>query len=331
MFSYRLIVKKAWDIAWQHKYLWLLGLFASIVAASGTFEFQFLSNSFQSGALENPYYYLNTILISLESLGLFLLGLVNLFSYNILTILNTLTVLIIVAAILISFTWLSVSSQAGLVVASEKIGTSKRKVSDLSIRKLITAGHKNFWSVLGLNVLINVAVVFILSIISLPLLILSAKYSISLSFLYTLAFIVFIPLAIAFSLMIKYAIAFKVLEGDSFLDSLKNSWDMFTENWLVSLEMGIILFLISFVVGFIIILLLYIFILPYFIFALDYGLIPLIVILAILAFFLVLAVGSFLTTFQIAAWTNIYVELKNGNGQAKLERVFAKKGKKIST
>lgn len=325
MFSYRQIIKKAWNIAWQHKYLWILGLFASIVAASGTFEFQFLSNSFQSGALENPYYYLNTILVSLQSLGLFLLGLVDLFSYNILVILNTLTVLILVTAILISFLWLSVSSQGGLVVASEKLITSKRKVSDLSIRKLMTAGHKNFWPVLGLNVLINIAVILLLSIISLPLLVLSAKYSISLSFLYVIAFMVFIPMAIAFSLMIKYAIAFKVLEDDTFLDSLKNSWKMFKDNWLVSLEMGFLLFLISFLVGFIIIFLLYIFIFPYLIFALDYGLVSIIVLLAIISFFLVMAVGSFLTTFQVAAWTNIYVELKNGNGQAKLERVF--KGK----
>ena len=240
MFSYRLIIKKAWDIAWQHKYLWLLGLFASIVAASGTFEYQFLSSSFQSGALENPYYYLNALLLSLESLGLFILGFVDLFSYNILIILNTLTVLIIVLALLISFIWFAVSSQGGLVAASEKIIVSKRKLSDLSIRKLITIGHKNFWPVLGLNILIKLAVIMLLSIISLPLLILSAKYSVPLVFIYTLAFVIFVPLAIAFSLMIKYAIAFKVLEDNSFLDALKNSWKMFKENWLVSLEMATI-------------------------------------------------------------------------------------------
>lgn len=321
MFSYRLIIKQALIIAWQHKYLWFFGLFATIVAASG-FEYQFLTGNLQTGVLENPYYYAGSIVVALEALGLFILGIVDLFKYDLLTIVNTFTVIIIVLTLLTAFLWLSISSQGALVAASQKLIASKKKVSSLSIRKFLTIGHQNFWSILTLNILVKVAVMLILSIISLPLIFLLSKYSISLTLIYTLAFIIFVPLAIAASLMVKYAIAYKVLDGESLLDSIKKSWIMFRDNWLVSLEMGVILFLISFVAGLLLVIVLSIVILPYLIFAIDYSMIALIVILAILALFLMLAVGSFLTTFQISAWTNIFMELKEGNGQAKLERVF---------
>jgi hypothetical protein len=327
MFAYRLIIKQALEIAWRHRYLWIFGLFASIVAASGSFEYQLLTGSFQTSILDNSYYYLNVLLSSLEALGLFILGFIDLFSYNILTIINTLTVLIIVTALIGSFLWLSISSQGALVEASKRIITSKKKISNLNLRQLLTIGHQNFWPVLGLNVLIKLAIIVILSIISIPLLILAAKYSTYLTLIYTLAFIIFVPLAIACSLMIKYAIAYKVIDDEDFFSALKKSWHMFRKNWLVSLEMGIILFLISFLVGFILIIALSVVVLPYFIFAIDYGIAWLIILIAIVTLFLVLAVGSFLTTFQIGAWTNIFLELKAGNGQAKLERIFRKKSK----
>lgn len=322
MFSYRLIIKQALNIAWSHKYLWLFGLFATIVAASGSFEYQFLSGSIQSGILENPYFYATSIIIALEALGLFILGIVDLFKYDVLTIINTFTVLIIVLTILVSFIWLSISSQGALVASSHKLISSKKKISSLSIRKFLTIGHQKFWPVLGLNILVKVATIIILSVISLPLIYLISKYSVSLTLVYTFAFIILVPLVVAVSFMIKYAIAYIILDDEDFFDAIIKSWIMFKNNWLVSIEMGIILFLISFLVGFLLVIGLSVIVLPYLIFAIDYSMIALIVILAIISLFLILIVGSFLTTFQITAWTNIFMELKKGNGQAKLERVF---------
>ena len=325
MFSYRLIIQKALNIAWQHKYLWLFGLFATIVAASGSFEYQFLSGNLQAGSLENPYFYLNLVLIGLESLGLFLLGILNLFTYNILTIINTLTVIIMVTALIASFVWLSISSQGALFSASKELIINGKKKVALNLQKLITTGHNNFWPVLGLNLIAKLAIIIILSLISLPLIILATKTSISLTFIYTLAFIILAPLAIACTIIVRYAIAFKVLDAEDFVGSIKKSWLLFKNNWLVSVEMGLILFLINFAVGFLLVIGLSILVLPYFIFAIDYGIVLLIIILALIALFLILSLGAFITTFQISAWTNIFLELKKGNGQAKLERIFARK------
>lgn len=324
MFSYRLIIKQALNLAWRYKYLWIFGLFASIVAAGGSFEYQLLSGGLSGGVTQNSYHYLNIMLNGLESLGVFLTGLMNLFTYDILTIINTLTALLIVLALVIFFIWISVSSQGALVEASKNILSSRKKIVELNLKDLISTGHKNFWQILGLNILFKAAVLIMLSIISLPLLVLAVKYSVSLTFIYTLAFVILVPLSIALSLILKYAIAYKVLEDESFENSIIQAWHMFKKNWLVSIEMGIILFFITFIIGFLLLIAMSIIVLPYFIFAINYSILWLIIVLALVALLLILSVGSFLTTFQMAAWTDIYLELKKGNGQAKLERIFKK-------
>jgi hypothetical protein len=325
MFSYRTILKQAWNIAWKHKYLWLFGLFASIAAASGSFEYQLLANSFQASALENSYYHINSIVLVGKAIGAFFIGFVNLFSYDLLTIINTLTVIIITLTLIVTFVWLSISSQGALIISVKKLLTAKKKEAVLNIRENLVRGHEVFWPVLGLNILIKVLIGLTLFIMGVPLLFLAVDGSAYLAIVYTLAFIIFTPIAISLSLIIKYAIAFKVLDHENFSNSLKKSISLFGKNWLISLEMGIILFIISFLAGLGLLILIAIFIFPYIVFAINYGLAWLIVILMILALTLVLFVGSLLTTFQISSWTSLFLELKEGRGEAKLERAFKKK------
>ena len=325
MFSYRLILKQAWNIAWKHKYLWLFGLFASIAAASGSFEYQILANSFQASALENSYYHINSLILVGKTVGALCLGFISLFSYDILTIINTLTVIIITFTLIAAFVWLAISSQGALVISVKKLLAIKKKEAVLNIRENLVKGHHNFWPVLGLNILIKILIGLALFIMGVPLLFLAVDGSFYLAIIYTLAFIIFTPIAIALSLMIKYAIAYKVLDNENFSVALKKSINLFFNNWLISLEMGIILFIISFLAGLLLLLLIAIFIFPYISFAISYGLSWLIILLMLLALILILFVGSLLTTFQISAWTSLFLELKEGRGKAKLERIFKKK------
>lgn len=322
MFSYRALLKQAWDIAWKYKPLWIFGVFASIAAASGSFEYQILVNNFQNGALESSYYHLGMFLLILKTIGGLILGLINLFSYNILDIINTLTVLIITGTIIASFIWLSITSQGALVLNAKNLIASKKKPENLDIREGFSHGNKYFWQILGFNVLAKLIIAIILLLISLPLVFLASKASGLLAVMYTLAFIIFVPLAVAASLILKYAIAYLVLEDESFSSAFKKSWHLFMKNWLVSVEMGIILFLVSFLVGFIILAILSIFIFPYFVFALDYGLTWLMITLALLSFFFLLISSALLATFQISAWTGLFLDLRNNRGLAKLERLF---------
>ncbi len=322
MFSYRTLLKQAWNITWKYKPLWLFGVFASIAAASGSFEYQILINNFQNGALESSYYHLGMFLLILKTIGGFILGLISLFSHSIIDIINTLTVLIITGTIIAAFIWLSITSQGALVINAKKIINNKKKPENIDIKEGFTQGNNHFWQIFGFNVLAKFAIAVILFIISLPLVFLASKASGLLATVYTLAFVIFIPLAIAASLILKYAIAYLVLENEDFCPAFKKAWRLFIKNWLVSLEMGVILFLVSFLVGFIILAILSVFIFPYFVFALDYGIGWLIITLALISFFLLLVSSAMLSTFQISAWTGLFLDLRNNRGLAKLERLF---------
>ena len=109
---------------------------------------------------------------------------------------------------------------------------------------------------------------------------------------------------------------------------IQRGWSLFINNWLISLEMAIVLFLASFLVGLIVILLLLILAVPFAFLALALNYLTsfvgfwLVVILALIIFITIIVIsGAMLTTFQISAWTGLFVELSGAGGTSKLIRI----------
>ncbi|MFA5024578.1 MAG: hypothetical protein WC523_06525 [Patescibacteria group bacterium] len=325
MFSYRYLLRQAWQITWRHKYLWFFGLFASLAAAGGSIEYQVVAQNLNQNLIDGSYAYFNNILAISELIKNLCLGLTNLFQYNFWTILNALTLILLALLVIAIFVWLAITSQAALINEVKKITNAKKKNSLLDIRSGLTIGHQNFWPVLGLNILIRILVNFAFFIISLPLIFVMSSDATVLKVVYTILFVIFIPLAVSLSLMLKYAIAYKVLEKKSFIVSIENGWKLFIKNWLISLEMAIILFIINFLVGLGILLVLAILLFPLFFLGIAYQIYWLMVLMVLLGLIIIIFVGSGLTTFQIATWTNLFIRLKEKGGLAKLERLFLKK------
>ncbi len=325
MFSYRSLLKQAWAVSWKHKYLWFLGLFASLTAAGGSWEYQLMSQNLNQGMIDGSYYRLDGILALADLAKNFLTGLINLFHYDVLTIMNVLSLLLISFVLLASFVWLAITCQAALVSDVKKINENKKKDLQLSLRDSLTAGHYHFWSVLGLNLMIKIIVSFVFFIISLPLLFMVISDATALAVMYTIFFVIFVPIAVGLSLMLKYAIAYRVLDNKSFVASLDNGKRLFNKNWLVSLEMAIILFIINFLVSGLILAALAIFLLPLLLLGLMFKISWLVILMIILAIVIIILIGSVLTTFQIATWTNLFLQLKDRGAVAKLERVFGRK------
>lgn len=322
MFSYRTILKQAWLATWKHKFLWFMGLFATLVAGGGAWEYQVITQNLGQNPVEGSYMSLGGIVIIGDLLKNFFLGLINLFRQDIFTILNSLSILLITATLLIFFIWLAVTSQAGLVATLKKIFTSKKKSEDYTIRGSLTEGHRHFWRVLGLNILIKVLIYFIVFIIGLPLLFIAISDSSILFSVYIAIFIIFIPAAMGLSLLIKYAIAYQVIENKSFVASIEKGTKLFHDNWLVSLEMAVILFLLNFLFSGAALIILAIVLLPLFFMGVMFNLFWLIIFTLFLAITVVIFFGSILTTFQTASWTNLFLHLKDEAGMAKLERLF---------
>lgn len=325
MFSYRSILKQAWSIAWNHKYLWFFGLFASLTVAGGSMEYQFITQTLGQGVVSSSYQGLNTLLAMNELCQQVWFGLIDLFSQNIIVILNALTILLLTLTIITVFVWFAITSQAGLVDSIKKIIASKKKGTVLSVREGLSAGNKHFWSVFGLNILIKLLISFAFFIVSLPLLFMAISDNSAFTIAYTILFVIFVPVAVSLSLMVKYAISARVLENKSITESLEKAYKLFTKNWLISLEIALLLFLVSFLSSALLLLAIAIVFLPFLWLSFVFSITWLSYLIIFLCLVVVVIFGSILTTFQIASWTDLYLHLNDKKGISKLERIFQKK------
>lgn len=325
MFSYRLILKQALQITLKYKYLWLFGLFAALTTAGGSWEYNLLTQGFGKNLIDNSYLQLEKILSSLDLVVNFGNGLIVLLTSDIWNILNALTLIMLIGLLFFCFIWLSISSQGALINALKKILKGKQKTQLISYRENITVGHKNFWPVLMMNILIKFLITFSFFIISIPLLLLALKNSTALASVYIILFVLFVPLATGFSLMMKYAISYQIFEDYGFFKSIEKAYKLFKKNWLISLEMAVILFLISFAAALVFALAASIILLPLFITGLAINALWLTFLITYLGIALTIFFGAVLSTFQISAWTGLFFHLKEkGGALAKLERLLRK-------
>lgn len=329
MFSYRTVLGNAWRVTKQHKKLWIFGFLAFILSAGG--EYQILNKILNGDYGSNLYKQAESS--SLLMTWSFWANLCEICYTQPRVGFGVALLLFLLAAITFLVVWICIRSQIALVKWSKAYLNIKNKEKVASVWEEITINDKGFWRVLGLNFIFRVIIAALFLIISLPLVFLYLKDSNFAILMYTLFFIVFIPSAISLSLIIKYSIAGVVLEKQSFVKSLETGYNLFCKNWLVSLEMAILLFLINFLTSLIIIFILSLAILPIILALIIFNvLIPLYLIIAA-SFLVIITVAAMLMTFQTSSWTILFLELKGDNVKAKLERIFTttKKSKSRKT
>lgn len=323
MTLYRDVLKKALDISWRYKYLWFFGVFATLLGGSGSeVMFRFSGNN---GFIETYKRFCET--------GIFSHHTFSNIGHLLKTDTATMVILLffgLVTLVLIGFLiWLSVVSQVALVDNSAVIISSKKKKIDVGIRQGVLVGAKKFWPVFGLNILVKVIIFLALLIASIPIVVAGVNSnSLFLSFIYLLLFIILLLFGIAIAFAMKYAIAYIVIKNNKIINSIQNGWSLFVKNWLVSLEMAVILFLVNILAGIAIALVVLTAAIPLFflsmLFLKVFGVLGFWLIL-ILGFILIMVfsicAGAFLTTFQISAWTGLFVQLVGKGGESKIIRL----------
>lgn len=321
MTLYRNILKQSLKITWRNKYLWFFGLFAALLGNGG--EYEILSRNSGRGLEESGQSIYETGVFSANTLA----NIGRLFKDDPGTMLLLLAIGLVILFMVGFLIWLVIVSQAALVDSSARI-ISKRGGRDLGIKSGFNVGVKNFWPVLGLNIIIKMAVVLAFWLMGAALL--AANFQVA-NGLFILLFVILIPVAIAFSFMIKYAICYAVIKENSFLESIAEGWRLFMNNWLVSIEMAFILFFINFAFGLALILIILVLTIPFLFLAFVlYKLISLVGfwLMFITAIALLLAIiiagGAMLATFQTASWTGLFVELVSKGGESKIKRVVEK-------
>jgi hypothetical protein len=326
MTLYRHIFKEALKTAWHHKYLWFFGLFAALIGNSGELEIIFRGLNGSPGTGFFP--------------GLSNLGQTGIFNLNIFSNLAQLSrsdpfslfialgAFLLIVTLSLFLVWLSVTSQAALVNNVARAKADRKH----NFKQGLTAGTKYFWPVFGLHVLLRIILYIAFILLSLPIAVSASQPELtSVSLLFILSFIVFVPLGIILSFIIKYAVAYVVIKGSKFTQSIKLGWQLFTRNWLVSIEMAFLLFFINFVVGLGIIILLLVFTVPFLFIAIVLSQLTfyfnffIIMVSALILYVGIIAiVGAMLSTFNVASWTGLYIDLISKGGVSKLVRIVGK-------
>jgi len=321
MTFYRNIIKKAWEITWKFKYLWFFGLFAALLGNGG--EYEIISRTFTDDGQTQLFPNLSTI----ASTGIFTLtGIKNIFKIALTDPANfsiTLVILLVSLALVIFLVWLVVISQAALVNGSAKIIQNKKT----NFKDTLQAGMGKFWPVFALNLINRLILSGVFILLLVPVLLSFSLVSLT----YIVAFVVLIPVAILISFIIKYSIGYVVVKGQGILEAISSGWGLFRKNWIISIEMALLLALINLGLGILAMLVILIIAIPFLFlaavflnFAAKAGF-WLVIILGFLTFVVLLfTTGAIIATFQVSAWTGLFLELVNKGGVSKIVRIFSK-------
>lgn len=324
--SYRSILKQAWKTTWKNKYLWFFGLFAVLLGNNGGLEavFKLLLQEDSNLAIGFKRY-IDTGVFSftgISSLGKFIVE-------DPLSFIILVTVFLIFIVLGVFLIWLSVVSQAVLVKNTALDETGKEH----SFKKGMEAGVQKFWPVFGLNFGFKVIIGLIVILVGFPTMLSVGRLGLTISnIIFVLLFVLFIPIVIALSFSLRYAVCFSVLKDQKIKEALRNSWVLLKNNWLISLEMSLALLGINLAVTIAILLIFLILAIPILFLAFMFAkfsfvfLFWLVITAAMLCSFLaVIFSGAILASLQTAAWTSLFIQISGKGGVSKLVRIFAKK------
>ncbi|MDP6571503.1 MAG: hypothetical protein QF747_01530 [Patescibacteria group bacterium] len=313
---YRDILKRAWSVTKNHTHLWVLGFLAALLGNGGEFEFiltQF--NKLSSGTITFGQGVLTTLGTGGSNIVQYAVGLLVKSGENH-------AMFAVFSVILIVSIWLVVSSQGALIRA---IAASSANSGIGSLKGHFLAGNSSFWHLLSILVFTRLGAFFILGVIGLPLFVILMYWIDPIKSLFLVIFVLGLPLFIIASLISKYAVAFRMLENKKWKQSITSALSLFFDHWLVSIELALILFLVNIIVGAVILVVVLIFAVPfillsYFIQSAVSGIF--LWIGQVLAFLLLLLLGSILATFQYASWTELFLKIRKGKHLSKILRTI---------
>ncbi len=318
---YRQVLRQAWTITIKNKQLWILGFFATFLSNVGVYDILLrgIQGSVNRGALQTLFVTGDPLALSVVSIPLTLWQIGS-------KLVFVIPVAIIAAALITLFISFAVISQGGIMFACAK--TAKGMKFDF--KDALRAGVANFWPLLSTNIVSKVLASLLLCGIGYPVfLVLSHSGTLPL-LLYFALFLILVPAALAVSFLGLFTGAGLITKKLSLSDALKTAWTQFSTHWLVSLEMAFIILALGFLVTVGIILAVLILSVPFIVLAVVAGSFAgstgasfvFLVAFAVLLF-TAIVIGSAFTTFQLSAWTLLYLRFVEKGAVAKIIRFFA--------
>ncbi len=305
MTLYRDVIANALRMSWRHRFLWSLGVFVAFAGNSGEYQFFFngidsLSGQFAALSSLHNLYLDGTLLAAVQNLPRFAstVGIVTL-------VFGTLIAL----AVFVGIIWLILTGLGGLVWALDRLMGDK--LQPTTFAQSFAVGRTHFVKLFWANFMLKVIVYGLIFLVTVPLGLAYVQTGrASFEVLYVVsAFIFLIPLAMLVSFIGKYVTMFIVLRNATWRSALRQGWTFFVQNWLVSIEVGLLLFVIVSVLSVVF---------TYLLLIIGLATNP-----ASFLLFLVLGIvfGAFLAVFQYATWVNLFFQIEKGQARSKILRL----------
>ena len=315
---YRRIISDAWKIAWSHKHLWVFGFFATLIGFGGVTEVFF--NAYDRTGDVLP---LAAARGSLASLVPGLTTIKAVISYSSYPALSLLIFFIVGTLLSAVFAWMTLVSVGALISAARKIVKGGEPMFGDSIK----AGSERFWRLLGVNLLSKAVIVLALVMTGANLFILMKDRTLLSGLFYVGSFIIFTGISFIASLGAVFGSIGVMAKDETLESSVNNALKLIAEHWLVSLEMAVLLFVVSLATGVAVALAALVFSVPIIFFLVVASVFKaqaaawtLMTISALMLLVMVVSLGSFLTTLQTTAWKLLWSELAERKPTSKLLR-----------
>ncbi len=329
-FAFRDIFKRAYQLARHNKLLWFFGFFAAFLGVGGELEALFQNYT----SVTNT----TTGILSWKSIyqdGLFIATFNNIRdffgAYPVQGFLFIL-LLLVVAIVLI---WLAIVSQIALFDSAKKLNANKK----VTYADAYRVGNTYFGKVLGVTFLLRALQYVLFAIIGSILVtwFLGAN-SVAGGIAFVLfIFIILIPVSVIVSFMLRYAVAYIVLKDKPAMESIRLAWQLFAKNWIISIEMAVLVLALGVLAGLIIAIAIGLASVPFILIAIaamffgSTGGFAVAFALMTVSWFLVSAIiGAMYVGFQYTAWTMFFLELDKNRADSRVIRVLNKIGIGVS-
>lgn len=328
-YLYRPVLKKAWAIAKKYPSLWILGILSMIFSIGSEYEIilRAVYNSSRDGIVNAFLDGINKGLLEATTLTSqnFWINSWNIFINNIGSATTALFIFACAFLVLLLLIWLSICAQIAIIYNIYLIDKDKKT----TLNEAFNFAFANFLPIM-LAVILFKIFLFLMFFGLGFLLWLVANWGWLADIIYILFFVIFISISLILAFLIKYQIFYILLKKKDFVTAFKDGWNLFVKNWLISLEMAVLVFFI-FLIGTIIsaFLISIFFAIPIIIVPYYFSVWPVFLKISISVLSLIgvvattIIINTLFTLMQWACWVLLFSRLEKGEAKSSIEKISA--------
>ncbi|MBD3311054.1 MAG: hypothetical protein GF349_00975 [Candidatus Magasanikbacteria bacterium] len=303
---YSTALKESLNLAWNHKLLWLFGIFATLLGQMGILDILI-----KTGKAGSTFALYPNWLVLPKFIIKSLIQAIN----NGSEVLWVICLILIIVGLIIFFVFLAVVSQGAIIHSAAKyIKSRSNKMPDVG--QAWHVGVEHFWRLFFINLLKKAIIILMAVMVGWATLsVLNSGQGVDVLVFFAI-FLIASFIGFVLSFWSIYAAAYVVVEEFGLWKAIKSSWKLFTDHWLVSIEVALIILALNFILALIVLLGFFVLFFPtlviWFISVMTVNIvlynIGMFIGLVLFTGFIIL-LGSFFTVYTTTVWTYLFMKM----------------------